>query len=103
VEVEDRLSAARPDVDEYAVVLEPCLAGGLGDELEHAPRLLRRELGHVPERVDVALRQDEQVRLRLRIDVADRDEAVALVDVVALTNEAAEEAVVVRQRGSPPP
>jgi hypothetical protein len=103
VEVEDRLSAARPDVYEHAIVLEPGLTGGLGDEIEHALRLLGWELGHVLECVDVALREDEEVRLGLRVDVADRDEPVALADVVALADEPAEEAVVVRQRGSPPP
>jgi hypothetical protein len=51
----------------------------------------------------VALRKDEEVRLGLRIDVADRDEPVALADVVAFADEPAEEAVVVRQRGSPLP
>jgi hypothetical protein len=51
----------------------------------------------------VALRKDEEVRLGLWVDVADRDEPVALADVVTLTGEPAEEAVVVRQRGSPPP
>ena len=103
VEVEDRLSAPRPDVDEHAVVLEPGVAGGLGDEFEHALRLFGRELGHVSERVHVALREDEEVRLRLRIDVADCDEPVPFVDVIALADELAEEAVVVRQRESPPP
>jgi hypothetical protein len=49
----------------------------------------------------VALRDDEQVRLRLGVDVADRDEAVRLRDVLALADERAEKAVV-RQRGSPP-
>jgi hypothetical protein len=103
VEVEDRLSTARPDVDEHAVVLEPGLTGGLGDESEHALRLLGRELGHVLESVDVALRKDEEVRLGLRVDVTNRDEPIALADVVALPDEPAEQAVVVRQRGSPPP
>jgi hypothetical protein len=41
----------------------------------------------------VPLREDEQVGLGLRRDVADRDEAVVARDVVALANEAAEEAV----------
>jgi hypothetical protein len=102
MEMEDRLSAAGADVDEHAVVLEPGLAGGLGDELEHALRLLGRKLGHVLEAVDVALRKDEEVRFGLRVDVADRDEPVALLDVVAFADEPAEEAVVVRQRESPP-
>jgi hypothetical protein len=102
MEMKDRLSAPGADVDEHAVVLEPGLAGGLGDELEHALRLLGRKLGHVLEGVDVALRKDEEVRFGLRVDVADRDEPVGPLDVVAFTDEPAEEAVV-RQRGSPPP
>jgi hypothetical protein len=99
--MEDRLPAARPDVHDHAVVLQPDAARGLGDELVHPLRLLRRELGHVAERVDVALGEDEQVRLRLGVDVADGDEAVALRDVVARPGELAEEAVV-RQRRLPP-
>ena len=44
------------------------------------------------------------MRLGHRVDVADRDEAVVRVDVVALGDETAEEAVVRRRRqGSPPP
>jgi hypothetical protein len=50
----------------------------------------------------VALGEDEQVRLRLWVDVADGDEPVGLRDVVALVCQLAEEAVAVRQRGSPP-
>jgi hypothetical protein len=42
------------------------------------------------------------VRVGPRVDVADRNEAVGLRDVVALLYELAEEAVL-RQRGSPPP
>ena len=64
--------------------------------------LLVRELHDVRERVDVAFGDDEEVRLGHRVDVVDRDEAVALRDVIALAHELAEEAVV-RQRGSPPP
>jgi len=45
---------------------------------------------------------DEQMRLRFRIDVPDRDEPLGGVDVLALAEELAEEAIV-RQRGSPPP
>ena len=89
-----------PTLTTHAVVLEAGVARGLGDELEHPLRLLRRELADVAERVDVPLGEDEQVRLGLRVDVADRDEAVRLRDVVALADERAEEAVV-RQRRDP--
>ena len=93
MQVEDRLAAGGTDVDEHAIVLEPGLARGPRDELEHPLRLVRRELADVAERVDVPLGQDEQVRLRLRVDVPDRDDAVALRDVVALADELAEQAV----------
>jgi hypothetical protein len=52
---------------------------------------------------DVPLREDEQMRLRLRIDVPDGDEPVRLREVVTLAVESAEEAVRLRQRVSPPP
>ena len=96
MQVEDRLAAARADVHEHAVVLEARPARGLGDEVEHPLRLVGRELADVAERVDMALRQDEQVRLGLRIDVVDRDEAVARRDVLALAGELAEETVGLR-------
>ena len=73
----------------------------LRDEVEHPLRLVRGELGDVAKRVDMPLGQDEQMRLRLRVDVPDRDEAVGLRDVVAFLDEPAEKAIV-RQRGSPP-
>ena len=101
MQVEDRLASPRPDVDDDFVVLEPGQLSCLGDELEHALRLVRRELADLAERVDVPLGQDEQVRVRLRVDVADGDEPVPGVDVVALTDEPAEEAVVT-QRARPP-
>jgi hypothetical protein len=99
--MEDGLSRSRANVDDDLVVLEPGDARGLGDELEHALRFVRRELVHVTERVDVALRDHEEVRVGLRVDVADRGVAVCAVDVVALARKLAEEAVVT-QRGSPP-
>jgi hypothetical protein len=103
VEVKDGLAGAGSHVDGEAVVVEAGLAGGLGDELEHALRFLGRELADLLEAGDVALGQDEQVCFRLGIDVADRDESVSRVDVVALAVEVAEEAIRLRQRGSPPP
>ena len=102
MEVEDRLATALAHVHEDAVVLEAGLAGGLGDELEHPLHLVGRELADLAEGRDVPLGQDEQVRVGPRVDVADRDEAVALRNVVAFPYELAEEAVL-RQRGSPPP
>jgi hypothetical protein len=101
VEVEDRLPGARADVDGEPVVLEAGALGGVRHELEHALRLLGRELADLLEARDVAFGQDEEVDVGLRVDVSDRYEPVARVDVVALLVELAEEAVV-RQRGSPP-
>ena len=101
MEVEDGLAAARSNVDDDAVILEPSLAGRVGDELEHPLRLVLGELAHVTEGLHVPLGDDEEVRLGLRVDVPDRHEAVAGADVVTFAIERAEEAL--RQRGSPPP
>jgi hypothetical protein len=100
--MEDRLAAALADVHEDAVVLEAGLVGGLCDEVQHPLRLVRRELVDLAEGRDVPLGQNEQVRVGPRVDVADRNEAVGLRNVLALLYELAEEAVL-RQRGSPPP
>jgi hypothetical protein len=102
VQVEDRLSGARPHVDDDLIVLQPRGASGVGDELEHPLRLFGWKLADLSERLDVPLGDNEQVRVRLRVDVAQRDKAVSLVDVLALSKELAEEAVF-RQRRSPPP
>jgi hypothetical protein len=102
VEMEDRLAAALADVHHDAVVLEPRGLRRLGDELEHPFRLVGRKLGDLAERVDVPLRDYEQMGLRLRIDVANGDEALGRIDVVAFAGEPAEETVL-RQRGSLPP
>ena len=100
--MENRLAGAGADVDGDTVIGQPLACSQVGDELEHPLRLLGREFADLAEGVDVALRHDEQVHGRLRLDVADRNEAVGRGDVVALAVEAAEETVV-RQRGSPPP
>ena len=47
------------------------------------------------------LGDDEQVHRRLRVDVADRDEAVGRRDVVAFAVEPAEETVVVHAASTP--
>ena len=52
------------------------------------------------ERRDVALRQDEEMRVRGWVDVAHRDEARCSVHVLALAHEAAEEAVRISHRRS---
>ncbi len=102
MQVEDRLTAALAHVHEDAVILEAGLAGGLCDEVQHPLRLVGRELVDLAEGRDVPLGQDEQVRVGLRVDVADRDEVVALRNVIAFPYELAEETVL-RQRRSPPP
>src|SRR4029453_158197 len=75
VEVEDRLPTAAADVHDHAVVLEPGLARPPGHELEHPLRLVGGEFTDLAERIDVPLRQDEQVHGRLRRDIADRAES----------------------------
>jgi hypothetical protein len=102
VKVEDRLSTALPDVDDDAIVLEPLTLRGVGDELEHALRLVGRELPDLAEAGDVPFGDHEQVDVRPRMDVLDRDEAVRLRDMVSIAVELAEEAVLVRQLGCPP-
>ena len=74
----------------------------LRDEVQHPLRLVGRKLADLAERRHVPLGQDEQVRVGPGVDVADRDEAVALGNVVTFLHELAEEAVL-RQRGSLPP
>jgi hypothetical protein len=100
--MEDGLARAGADVDRDAVVLETGPFRRLRDELEHALGFFRRKLADLLEARDVALGEDEQVDVGLRIDVADGDEAVLRVDVLPFAIERAEEAVL-RQRGSPPP
>ena len=102
MQMKDRLPRAGTDVDDDLVVLEPCEPRRVRDEHQHRARLLRRELADVSERLDVPFRDDQEMRIGLRVDVADRDEAVGRVDMVALATELAEETVV-RQRRSPPP
>jgi hypothetical protein len=101
VEVEHGLPRGLTDVDHDPVVVEAGLAGRLGDEGQHSGRLLGRKLGDIAERVDVSLGEDEQVRLGPRVDVLDRDEAVAAPLVRPILDEPAEKAVV-RQRARPP-
>ena len=80
--------ARGPDVDDHAVVLEALGSGDGGHEPQHPAGFLVRELVDLAERVDVPLGQDEQVRLGGGLNVADRDEAVGGVHVVAARDEA---------------
>jgi hypothetical protein len=102
VQVEDGLARPAADVDGEAVVVETRSLGGLRHELEHTFGFFRGKFADLLEARYVSLGDDEQVDIGLRIDVPYRDEAVACVDVVTLTVEGAEEAIV-RQRGFPPP
>src|SRR2546427_5501021 len=98
MEVKDGLAGAPADVDRDAVVLQTGLGCGFGDELEHPLRLLGAELADLAERVDVPLRDDEEVHLGLWVDVFDRDEPFALRNMWALGDEAAEQAVLLRRQ-----
>jgi hypothetical protein len=102
VKVEHRLAGAGPDVDHDPVVADTRDVRGLGDELQHPFRLVGRKSADVAKGVHVTLGQHEKVGVGLRVDVADRDEPVSCVDMVALADEFAEETVRLRQRGSPP-
>jgi hypothetical protein len=102
MEMEHCLAGSRTGVDDDTVVAQARVCRDVGDEVEHALRLVGGKLGDAVEALDVALGDDEQVCRSLRIDVADGDEALDGGDVVAFAIDPAEEAVV-RQRGSPPP
>jgi hypothetical protein len=97
VEVEDGLARSLAHVHDDPVVVQSLGASGVRDELEHPLRLVRRELADLPETRHVALGDDEQVDVRLRIDVGDRDESVGLRDVVPFLVQPAEQAIL-RQR-----
>ena len=99
--MEDRLAGSWTGVDDDTVIRQALACGHIGDELEHALRLVGRKLPDLAERRDVPLGQDEEVRRGLRVDVADGDEPISGVDVVALADEPAEETVVT-QRARPP-
>jgi hypothetical protein len=92
--VEDGLARAGADVDHDAVVLQADGPSRIGHELEHPLGLVGRKVAYVAERLDVALREHEEVRVGPRVDVADRDEAVRGMHVVSFADELAEEAVV---------
>ena len=100
--MKDRLAGSGSGVDDDTVIAQPLACSHVGDEVEHALVLAGAEFGDVVEAVDVPLGYDEQVRLRLRVDVADGDEAIDGSNVLAVAEELAEEAIV-RQRVSPPP
>ena len=87
MQMEDRLPGAGTDVDHHLVVVQPGGARRVGHEHQHRARLLWREVADVSECLDVTFRDDEKMRVGLRVDVVDRDEAVGGVDVLAVTEE----------------
>jgi hypothetical protein len=93
VKVEDGLPRPGPDVHHDPIVLETGDLRRLGDELEHRSGLVRREGADVAKGVNVALREHEEMSVSLRVDVADGDESVTCMDVVAVADEGAEETV----------
>ena len=97
MQVVNRLAGSWTGVDDNTVIRQPLPCSNLGHKLEHPLRLVRGKHADVVERGDVPLGQDQEVGARLRIDVADRDEALRRGNVVALAVEPAEEAVL-RQR-----
>src|SRR5580765_6016802 len=98
VQMEDGLPRTLADVDDDLVVVEPGGACSVGDENQHPACLVGRELADLAKRLDVTLRDDEQMGFRLRVDIPDREEAGGRVDVVALAVELAEKAVVTHAR-----
>ena len=100
--MKDRLPCPCARVDDDTVIAQPFARCDSCDEFEHALRLVGRKLPDLVEARDVPLGDDEQMRVGLRVDVADRDEAVDGCDVLAVAEERAEEAAL-NQRGSPPP
>jgi hypothetical protein len=100
--MEDRLPCSLACVDDDTVIGQPFARSDIRDEVEHPLVLVGRKLSDLVEAGDVPLRQDEQMNLRLRIDIANRNEAFCLRNVLPLAVELAEEALV-SQRRSPPP
>jgi hypothetical protein len=105
VEVENGLARAWPDVHDDAIVIESCFGGRFGHEAEQPVGFFARERVDLEEACDVTLRYHEQVDGRLRSDVLDRDQAVGTADDLrrdVAPDDPAEDAVLLRQRGSPP-
>jgi hypothetical protein len=82
--MEDRLPAVRPHVDDDAVVLQSDRSRSGRHELEHPLRFVGRKFSHLTKGRHVPLGDGEEMGLRPRIDVVDRNEALAGVDVLAL-------------------
>lgn len=97
MEVENRLSGARPDVEDGAVsLLDVALAGDLGGgEMAAADEFGVGGLGLFQSR-KMLFGNDENVRGRLRVDVFEGENVVVLVNFLGrnlAANDAAEEAI----------
>src|SRR5689334_826990 len=101
VQVEDRLARAGARVDDDTVIGQARVCSDLRNEVEQPLVLVGRIRSDFLEAVDVLLGNDEQVRLRLRVDVADGDDAVRRGDVVAVAEQRAEETVVAHAANTP--
>src|SRR4051794_25956046 len=100
MDVEDRLAGglAVVDDDAVAVVFEVQVAGDLRDAVEGQADYARLALIERVERGDVAARDDEDVRRRLRVDVVEGDGDVVLEHLLRgdlAGHDAAEEATVI--------
>ena len=103
MQVEDRLSGPCAGVHNHPVVLKPGLTGGVGDEGQHATGFVGGERAHIAEGIDMSLREDEEVHIGLRVDVANRHEPVALRNVLAFARKHAKEAPIkLNWQESPP-
>src|SRR5665213_2090441 len=92
--MEDRLAGSCAGVHNDTVVRQPVFCSDFGDELEHPLRFVGRELADLVERRDVPLGQDEQMRVGLWVEIADRH-------VIAFAVELAEEAVLLHAASTP--
>jgi hypothetical protein len=90
VQVEDRLSRPCSRVHDDTVIVQPVLRCDIGDEIEHALRLIGRKAIDLVEARDMPLGYDEQMGLGLGSDVAERNEPLGRRDVVAVAVEGAE-------------
>lgn len=75
VEMEHRLPASWTGIDDYTVVLEAEPARRGRDEVKHLLGLMRSERLNVPQRFDVAFRNDENMHVGFRGDIFEREHA----------------------------
>lgn len=102
MQMEDRLPCALACVDDDTVIGQPFARSDICNEVEHPLVLVGRKLTDLVEAGNMPLGHNEDMNPRLRIDIANRYEALGRRNTLSLAVELAEETVV-RQRGSPPP